>query len=158
MNIAHLIEQELKNEIKHAGVTITDPRELAAWMSENDVGRSAMSAATDASYDSVVSKLRAAVRQTSKSEYSELSKPLSQENYPGKSTNWEDWKPQHLIVSRLAQALQDTVFVLYAGLLNRWPDEAGRTHYNNQLAGGRSVWEIVREIELSPEAQKMKRI
>lgn len=157
MRIANLLEQELKTEIKHAGVTITDPRELAAWMSENDVGRSAMSAATGASYQSVLDKLRAAVRQTSKSEYAALSKPLSQENYPGKSTEWEDWKPQHLIVDRLAGALQDTVFVLYAGLLARWPDKLGRAHYNNQMEEGRPVWEIVREIELSTEAQKLKR-
>lgn len=158
MKIEQQIEQELKNEIKNAGLTITDPRELSAWMSKNKVGRSAMSAATGAEYNSVVAKLRAAVRDMDETEYAELSKPLSQENYPGKSTNWEDWKPQHLIVSRLVQALEDTVFVLYAGLLGRWPDEKGRAHYTTQLANDRPLWKIVREIEMSSEAQKLKEV
>lgn len=46
----------------------------------------------------------------------------------------------------------DTVATLYRDILGRWPDKAGREHYERQLSEGRPRWEIVREIELSDEA------
>lgn len=151
--IAALIDADLKAEISEAGRTITDPKQLAAWMSSHGIGRSAMSAATGADWRAVQDKQRAAVRDVAPEEYARLSLPLTPENYPGDASRWAEYRPGDIYIERLSAALQDTVAVLYADILGRWPDAAGRAHYEGQLAAGRPRWEIVREIELSEEAQ-----
>lgn len=153
--LAQLIEDQLKAEIAEAGRTITDPAALVAWMSDHGIGRSAMSAATGADFNAVQNKERAGVRgpqATGTDAYERLSQSLTPENFPGDPTRWEEWKPKDILIERLGKALQDTVAVLYADILGRWPDAEGRTHYEGQLASGRPRWEIVREIELSDEA------
>lgn len=65
---------------------------------------------------------------------------------------WKDLRPDALI--QIGMALQDDVVaVMYRRFLGRWPEPEGRAHYEGQLAAGRTRWEIVREIELSDEAQ-----
>jgi len=154
--IAQLIEADLKAEITEAGRTITDPRALAKWMSAAGVGRSAMSAATGADFNEVFNKERAGnpYRDTPSDEYARLSLPLTPENYPGRPSDWERFRPDDVLIKRLSSALEDVVSVMYARFLGRWPDAAGRAHYEGQISGGRPDWEIVREIELSDEAQK----
>lgn len=101
------IEDRLKAEIAEAGRTITDPKELVKWMSENGIGRSTMSAATGANYDAVVAKERAGnpYRQTSATDYAKWSLPLTPEHYPGTSTQWADWRPKEILIERLSAAL-----------------------------------------------------
>lgn len=152
MTLAALIENDLKAEIAEAGRTLTDPKALVAWMSDHGIGRSAMSAATGADFQAVLDKMRAAVRDLPPEEYERLSKPLTAENYPGDPTRWAEYRPDAILIERMGKALEDTVAVLYADILDRWPDAAGRAHYERQMAAGRPRWEIIREIELSEEA------
>ena len=65
---------------------------------------------------------------------------------------WRKLRPDVLI--QIGMALQDDVVaVMYRRFLGRWPEPEGRAHYEDQLAKGRTPWEIVREIGLSDEAQ-----
>lgn len=65
---------------------------------------------------------------------------------------WRDLRPDVLI--QIGMALQDDVIaVMYRRFLGRLPEPAGRAEYERQLASDRPEWEIVREIELSDEAQ-----
>lgn len=65
---------------------------------------------------------------------------------------WRDLRPDVLI--QIGMALQDDVIaVMYRRFLGRFPEPTGRAEYERQLASDRPEWEIVREIELSDEAQ-----
>lgn len=84
-------------------------------------------------------------------------KPLSGPDHEDRDwqNRWLDKCPAEYRTHVLERALNDpdAVTVLYHDILGRWPDQAGRDHYDKQLVDGRPRWEIVREIELSDEAQ-----
>ncbi len=144
MLLSERIENEIKEEIAKAGRSLADPKMLVAWMRKNEVGRSAMSAATGANYADVQAKERASVRNITAEEYARLSKPLTPENYPGKPSSWDTYKPRRKIIEALSKVIdQDArdmhwIVALYIEHANRLPDAEGFALWLDLLAKGHS--------------------
>lgn len=147
MNLAGIIEANLKAEIAEAGRTLTDPKALVAWMHSHKIGRSAMSAATGADYDAVLNKERAAARGpqgVGSDAYERLSQPLTAENFPGDPSRWSEYRPDAVLIERMGKALEMMrhphaywIVELYVAHGARFPDAEGFAYWTGLLDAGK---------------------
>lgn len=150
MMSAQIIEA-IRQEIADAGRQIVDPAELAKWCGGRGILAPHVSAATGCCEQSAVDKLRAGNphRNTSEAEYARLSKPLTQENFPGNASVWEVHKPDSYIIQKLSKRVDrmDAITVLYEHLFDREPDAAGYQFYKALLGQDTPLSAIVEDME-----------
>jgi hypothetical protein len=71
---------------------------------------------------------------------------------PGSAGRFVDAIPAERLIELARQDL-DPVIWAFRRYLNRTPEESGYRYYTNQINNGRPEWEVIREIELSDEAE-----
>ena len=145
------IIEGVRQEIIEAGLNIIDPRALLEWCGGRGILAPHLSAATGCSEQAAVDKLRAGnpFRNTPADEYAALSKPLTQENFPGNASTWEIHQPDSYIIQKLAERVDemDAVRVLYEHLFDRSPDAPGYNFYTTLMDGDTPLSVIVEDME-----------